>query len=161
MYKAAGLLPVSINDDGNVVVLVALEFRHRYKKVCMIDVGGKIEPEDANSWETANREFNEETGYPKFPNSSYMRSINSSQFQYVTHLVYMDYKAMMPKVEDAADTVSALLWVPLSELFQIRDDQHPIIRAIDVHHRLLSIIREMWKKARDPWRKSIESGFTI
>ena len=142
MYKAAGLLPMSINSDGEVVVLLGIEFRE--KKLYLIDVGGRIEPHDCNSsWVTANREFMEETGYPGFLQETLIETVIIKKCKYVFHIVYCDFVPMIPK-NTGPDTISDLIWVRLSDLLQIdMKIKLPLYKSIPIHNRLKDVIHAL------------------
>jgi 8-oxo-dGTP pyrophosphatase MutT (NUDIX family) len=143
-YKAAGIMPMSINPLGEVVLLCMLEKR-RDGKVWLIDIGGKIEPGDNKvPWNTARREFIEETGtlttthdIPVDPLHVMKTMHLMTNRHYIVFLHYIDYipGKELAKTKFAEDNIIRLKWCKLKDL-----RKH---RYRNIHIRLRVIINNL------------------
>ena len=85
-YCGAGIIPI---NQGRILVM--LEDRKDTDKPEYIDVGGKKEAIDKDSWDTALREFSEETKLPLPKQRNIFRSIWLQQGRYACYVVHYPY----------------------------------------------------------------------
>ena len=94
-YRASGILIVS-KHRGKLYVLLFRETRLDKESQCnrsyWIDVGGKREPSDIDSWNTARREFLEEAGSSiSVCKEGVLSSLWIPEAKYVSHVVVKDF----------------------------------------------------------------------
>jgi len=131
VYKAAGIVPYSLDETGVPVVLMLKENRKRDGMVLNF-LGGKIEKEDKqNPIETAIREFNEETNF--IFDSAFLDTVrNDLNEQFPKNSVYLDFAkyylffAQVPWTplshhQNDQENLQIPCWVPLKEIIQAKD----------------------------------------
>jgi 8-oxo-dGTP pyrophosphatase MutT (NUDIX family) len=150
MYKAAGIIPMSIDEDGDVCLLVFQESRssHGKKKLHWIDAGGRRETYDKTSWDTAFRELNEETGsffsHNVLP-EMVIRKIWIQRSRYVAYVVYLPYDHNISHKylsnQQFYPELKSVQWIKLKDLFQVRFDNYyqEIPLHIRFRHTLLKL----------------------
>lgn len=113
MYRAAGIVPL---NSGKVLLML----ENRNGKDFYIDVGGKRESSDKDEWDTATREWQEETPLPK-PNKI-KEKLWFDSYNYICFVVEYDNIALPP----------GFIWVHLNNIDE-NLPLHPRIREILQH----------------------------
>ena len=133
IYKAAGVLFLSLDADLNPVVLLAQE--RRDGRDAWIDIGGRREVDDTSALMTAQRELSEETGGQlALAEEQVVRKLWCGRCKYVLFLAYLDLEAIRSYVP--TETLPALQWFKLEQLL-FRTD------TIEMHDRLRRLVEVM------------------
>lgn len=152
-YRAAGIIPISIDDDDDLVLLLGTETRRERDKngkitieSYLIDIGGRIEDRDRCSpFNTAIREFDEETenifsNLLTMTKAFQIKEIWCPKAKYYCYLLYMEYnkKAELYKPKgNGDDKMDSLMWVKMKDLFRNKELYKDIIK---IHIRLQYLI---------------------
>ena len=133
MYKAAGVLFLSLDADLDTVVLLAQETRDG--RDAWIDIGGRREVDDTSSLVTAQRELTEETGGQlSLIQEQIVRKLWCGRCKYVLFLAYLEFDAI--RSYRPTETLPALQWFKLEQLL-FRTD------TIEMHDRLHRLVEVM------------------
>jgi hypothetical protein len=150
-YRTAGIIPISLDQDDDVCMLLGIETR-RERDVktkttsindYLIDIAGKIDDKDCCcSFMTAIREFHEETcdyfiGNITINKVFKLRKIWVPQSKSMIYLIYIEYRMYDYKRIDKGDTMKALKWVKMKELFHNKEMYQETIK---IHPRLKYIV---------------------
>lgn len=135
-YRAAGLIPISIDEDDDLCILLGVERRKNEPHECLIDIGGRIEDQDrCSKFATAIREFSEETNKAfdaciTLNRSFVIKKIYCDKSKYVSFLIYMEYSKHLPKMKGTS--LVKVKWVKLRDLLRssVAECIHPRLQLL-------------------------------
>ena len=146
-YRAAGILPISIDKDDDVCLLLAVESRpdtDNYKNF-LIDIGGRIEDKDkCSSFITAVREFNEETNNIlddciTLNKAFKLKKLWCQKAKYISYLIYIEYNEELNWINfrlPNESTIKRLIWIKMRDLFKNNENYG----KLTIHIRLQYLI---------------------